>query len=122
MGAGIMLISPKNRTLIIKRSKYKSDPYSEMWNFAGGTSEDNESDYETAVRETKEEIGDCDYQIYNHVKTKYYTLFFATVSKEFIPTLDHEHTDYLWIDVKHLSKINLHPKDFYSLRKAKIIC
>lgn len=121
MGAGIMFISPNRKTLLIKRADYKLDPYSGYWNMAGGGEEEGESAYETAVRETREEIGEVKYQVFTHVETKMYTLFFAFVEEEFKPTLDHEHTDFKWVSIDNLSSYKLHPKDYYCLRKVNLL-
>lgn len=51
MGAGVLLFSPDGHLLIVKPS------YKEGWAVPGGVSEKNESPFDTAYRETKEEIG-----------------------------------------------------------------
>ncbi len=115
MGAGVMLLYG-NKTLILKRAKYKEDKWSGYWNFPGGQGEPNESTYETALRETYEEtnIDSSQYQIVNHVDTRIYTMYIGICDSDITPTLDHEHTEWLWVDLKTIPKIKdkMHPKDW----------
>ena len=113
MGAGIMVTCDK-KVLILKRAHYKGDPYSGYWNFPGGTSEVGESAYDTAVRETSEEIGISVpfIKVVDHVESKGYTMFIGKVSLEFTPEIDEEHTDFKWVDLSSIPSIEkLHPKD-----------
>ena len=112
MGAGIMVVCGK-KTLALKRSKYKKDPFSGCWNFPGGSSEKGESAYETAIRETKEEIGISvpHIKVLDHIEIRFYTLFIGEVEAEFEPQLDHEHSDFMWVPLSEVLKLNLHPKD-----------
>lgn len=54
-GAGIMFLAPKNEVLFLKRGD--GGDYPGFWCFPGGTTEPGETAGETAVRETKEELG-----------------------------------------------------------------
>lgn len=112
MGAGIMVVCGK-KTLVLKRASYKGDPFSGYWNFPGGTSEKGESAYETAVRETGEEIGISVpfIRVSDHIESRFYTMFIGEVGMEFKPQLDHEHTDYMWIPILEVLELELHPKD-----------
>ena len=55
MGAGI-LFQQNKRVLLLKRAR-EGDKWAGYWNCPGGSSEKGESRYETAVRESREEIG-----------------------------------------------------------------
>ena len=113
MGAGIMVVCGK-RTLILKRNHYKKDPFGGYWNFPGGSSEKGETSYQTAVRETEEEIGvSIPYiKVKDHVESKYYTMYIGEVNLQFKPLLDNEHIDYRWIEIDKVKSIeNFHPKD-----------
>ena len=112
MGAGIMVVCGK-KTLVLKRSLYKVDPFSGYWNFPGGSSEKGESPYETAVRETEEEIGISVpfIKVSDHIEGKFYTMFIGHVGMEFKPQLDHEHSDFKWIPLREVLSLDLHPKD-----------
>jgi 8-oxo-dGTP pyrophosphatase MutT (NUDIX family) len=120
MGAGIMLVCG-DKVLIIKRSKYKHDRFSEYWNFPGGKGDREESHYNTAIRETYEEtsIDSSQYQIVNHIATRYYTMYIAIIDREVVPILDHEHTDWKWVSIDTIPLISnqLHPKDWVSYKK-----
>lgn len=50
-GAGIVLIAPDEKVLIVKAS------YKAYWTFPGGKVDDNEHPKATAIRETLEEVG-----------------------------------------------------------------
>ena len=119
MGAGIMLTCGQ-RTLILKRAEYKDDRYAGYWNFPGGTAEEDESDYETALRETEEETGIKPDQIkvYKHITVRGYTMYLGTVESELVPTLDHEHSEWKWVEINSVLSIKyLHPKDLKCLAK-----
>lgn len=123
MGAGVMLISG-DKTLILKRADYKDDPYANYWNFPGGTGEEGESAYETALRETYEEtsIAPDQFKVYNEVRIRGYTMYLGSVEDEIEPTLDHEHIDWRWVPISSVLTIkNLHPKDLKSLLKMKML-
>jgi mutator protein MutT len=113
MGAGIM-VRCGGEVLILKRANYKEDKYAGYWNFPGGTADEGETPYETAVRETREEIGvSTPYiKIVDHIGDRIYTMFIGHVPIKFKPIIDHEHTDWRWIPISEVSHIeNFHPKD-----------
>jgi len=120
MGAGVMLLC-RNKTLIMKRAHYKHDKWSGYWDFPGGQGEPNESTYETALRETQEETGipPDRYQVINHVEERIYTMYVGVCETEIEPTLDHEHTHWKWVDLKHIPtmKDQLHPKDWRGFKR-----
>ena len=51
MGAGVLFLDKKGRILVLK------PVYRDRWTVPGGVCEENESPWQTAYRETKEEIG-----------------------------------------------------------------
>ena len=55
MGAGVMF-QKDGKALLLKRSKRNKDRWGGYWNFPGGTTEMGETPYETAVRESREEV------------------------------------------------------------------
>ena len=38
-------------------------------------------------------------------------MFIGEVRMEFKPQLDHEHSDYMWVPISEVLKLELHPKD-----------
>jgi 8-oxo-dGTP pyrophosphatase MutT (NUDIX family) len=86
------------------------------WGLPGGKADPGETLLETMHRECKEELGfwpeiiklvpiekftSSDYNFCYHT-------FFCSISKEFIPRLNYEHTGYAWIDSNSWPK-PLHP-------------
>jgi 8-oxo-dGTP diphosphatase len=118
MGAGIMLTC-KKKVLILKRANYKKDPFGGYWNFPGGKTDNTESAYETALRETFEETGfeERDIKIYKHVESRGYTMFIGVLDEEYMPVLDEEHTEYKWVDIEEVRNYILHPKDERCFKK-----
>jgi hypothetical protein len=73
------------------------------WSIPGGMTEDDEMPWQTAIRETNEEVGDCgmeprgmrlmDHRLMDNVG---FTTYGHPVDSEFEPTLDEEHDAYMW--------------------------
>ena len=120
MGAGVMLLCG-NKTLIMKRAHYKHDKWSGYWNFPGGQGEPNETTYQTALRETEEETGITpdQYKVVDHVDYKIYTMYVGVCKEEFVPVLDHEHTEWEWIVISKIPSMTreMHPKDWRGFKK-----
>ena len=106
--AGILLISD-GRFLILRRSKRSNNP--RLWDLPGGQRDDGERADEAAWREANEEIGylpraDVSGRILVLRKggKKRYDLFVcvasARVRKRWQPQIDHEHSDYRWVDLQ----------------------
>lgn len=101
-GAGFVFITPSLKVLILQKPNKK-------WCFVGGKKEKNESPYETAKRETKEEIGFFPKGIViDYVKHKkadedvnVYS-FVMEVKETFVPNLNHEHIGYKWVKIKNI--------------------
>lgn len=113
-GAGILFLCPKDKTiLLLQRSEKISNPG--HWGLPGGHAEDNESPSETAIRETKEELGffPINVKITNIIKNKsYYILIIKLSLKEkYILSskikLNYENSKYKWFKINNLPK-NLH--------------
>ena len=118
MGAGVMF-QKDGKALLLRRSKRNKDEWGGYWNFPGGTTEIGESPYETAIRESREEVGPLPpFKVYNHVSIRGYTLFLAEVSYQFTPRLNSEHTEWEWVDLSDIESYPLHIKDKKTIRKA----
>lgn len=98
----------EDKWLFILRGEYVDHPLT--WSLPGGRSEPNETYLETAIRETREEIGVdlTDYPsklIYIH-KTDWpftvYKTFAFQVKNQFEPKLDWETVDYKWCSLDNL--------------------
>ena len=120
MGSGVMLLCG-NKVLIMKRAYYKNDRWSGYWNFPGGQGEPNESTYQTALRETEEETGitSDQYQVVDHVGERIYRMYVGICKTEIEPTLDHEHTDWKWVELNQIPilKDQMHPKDWRCFKR-----
>jgi len=110
-GAGVFFTDGK-KVLLLKRSE-KGDGYG-TWGLPGGKVEEGESAIDAAMREAREECGKVRGQRFNHIHEKdgmhEWTTFFFRVEKSFKCRLSDEHSDYKWVDLGKVSKMNLHPK------------
>ena len=115
----------KYKVLLLKRSMASGNPGT--WGLPGGNrdEEDNGDLYMTAVREATEEMGNTvpdDLRNMGVILTKrgkqglkHYTVFvMETKNGEFVPSLNEEHTEFAWVDVKSLmdgshNRYDLHP-------------
>ena len=110
MGAGI-LFQHDIKVLLLKRSKV-GDKWAGYWDCPGGSEEKGESRYETALRESREEIGPLPmFQVYDHMDTYGYSLFLAQAKYEFSPLLNEEHSEWMWVNKEDVLSYKLHPKD-----------
>ena len=111
MGAGVM-ITCKNRVLLLKRSK------DHKWNCAGGSTEIGESRFQTAIREMNEEIVNVPetLKIVDHHNTKTYTLFYGILEEPFTPEINEESIDWAWVSISEVFDLEIHPKDYRSLK------
>lgn len=94
VAAGVLLTARSTgRSLFLLRS---DDGY---WGTPGGHVERGETPYVAMLRELEEETGrvvvDRE-QLRVPVRVGGYVLFFATVPREFAPTLNEEHVDWCW--------------------------
>jgi 8-oxo-dGTP pyrophosphatase MutT (NUDIX family) len=100
-GAGICMISPQGNALFLLRSPTSNHP--NEWDFPGGKADDDETPEQTAIRETREEIGGMPYgelQLMTSVEDIEgvdFITFRMHVMHEFKPKLQlDEHTAYKW--------------------------
>jgi 8-oxo-dGTP pyrophosphatase MutT (NUDIX family) len=112
MAAGIAYIDPGANVLLLKRSPDSDHPGE--WCLPGGHIDEGETAEQAARRESSEEIGHFPYgelgQIAQIVSDEGvdFTTFGSDVDKQFEPTLNDEHTDFMWAPVKKLPK-STHP-------------
>ncbi len=115
-GAGIFFYCPNTkRCFLALRSDDEDD--GNVWCSLGGKGEVNETPIQTAIREVTEE-GKITPDQYHIVDQPLYTCqntpdfkfitFLGLVNEEFIPTLNHEHTEFKWVTTNDLSNLNLH--------------
>lgn len=122
-GAGMLIVSQDlKKILLLKRSEYVENPF--FWGIPGGAKKENcfglEGSLITALSETKEEIGVIPKgkirkrpYLYEKPGTKFsYRTFILEMDeeerKDFVPQLNWEHTDHLWVKRKDATKMRLH--------------
>jgi mutator protein MutT len=111
-GAGIIYTDGK-QILLLKRSE-KGD-HNGTWGIPGGKAERGETPIDTAIRECKEECGHgAEGSRFDKLHTKdgshSWTTFFYAVDEPFDCTISDEHSDWKWVKINDLNKMNLHPK------------
>lgn len=122
--AGILFVTPKERALFIKRAP--GHDRENDWAFPGGKAEAGEDAWETAIRETREEVGHKvikkdmrlltrsiqeqpaylkpgsetlsgeDVVVSPAPRKVDFTTFIVKVDEEFVPKLSDEHVGYAW--------------------------
>jgi 8-oxo-dGTP pyrophosphatase MutT (NUDIX family) len=113
-GVGTLIYARSTkRYLFLLRNNPK---HQSTWGIVGGKIDAGETVMQALHREIHEEIGmDFDHQKFIPIETftsdnerfVYYT-FVTCVENEFIPTLNHEHRGYCWVEIKDHPK-PLHP-------------
>jgi 8-oxo-dGTP pyrophosphatase MutT (NUDIX family) len=91
------------RYLYLMRSDEK---HRGMWSLPGGKQEKNESLLESLMRECREEMGIWPHFLQLTPLERFttpsnnftYHTFFAAISSEFVPKLNHEHLGYTWVN------------------------
>lgn len=111
--AGIVLFRKEEAKILFLLLNYPSG----HWDFVKGKKEPGETNYETAIREAKEETGITDIQFvknfeewieYNFqfegelVQKK--VVFFLAETKTKEITISHEHLDFMWLDYENAIK------------------
>ena len=119
--AGCLIILQSGKILLLKRNTFSSFPLT--WCVPGGVLDKNESPYEAALRETKEEsnidIGqfECS-NIYNQPLIGGYDGVFTTFifeipqflsEEDFDVQIDQESLDWGWFTFKEMEELELHP-------------
>ena len=121
---GIFFSSDTHRFLFLLRG---DTSFSNKWGIVGGKRENSETDIDTIIRESREELGYLPYVRSMEVIDNYtsddnkfqYSTYFITVNDEFKPVLNKEHYGYCW--VKNLCWPRpLHPGLLKTLSKDNI--
>ena len=109
-GGFLFMADRTGRVLLLKRSKFCDSPHT--WSIPGGGFKPDTDDtiFETAKRETFEEIGltventaSKVFKIYEHASPDLvFTTYMALCEDEFVPRLNHEHTGYRWVNLVDL--------------------
>lgn len=99
--AGTMMMTKDGKALFVRRAADRD--HAGHWSIPAGMTEDDEMPWQTAIRETNEEVGDCgmeprgmrlmDHRLMDNVG---FTTYGYPVDSEFKPTLDEEHDAYMW--------------------------
>ena len=119
-GGGVLIFAlDTKRFLWIRRSKYGDQPGT--WCCPGGGIEDDETIDQGVHRECEEEIGFSGRMELLHMHRDVQDNFvfhnhYASVPTEFVPTLNEEHTEYLWAAEPPQP---LHPRLALSMQKWK---
>lgn len=122
---GVWLYSQAtNRYLYLLRNDPK---HPGSWGLPGGKVELGESLLDAIQRECKEELGEYPDVIklipiehFTSADNKFvYHTFFGVLSKEFVPTLNHEHLGYAWVNSGEIPK-PLHPGFFATINVDEI--
>ena len=120
LGAGFAFCCGQD-VLLLKRSPKSGNPLT--WGLPGGNVDKTDASFQSAAeRESVEEMGRLPegFTVIKEVTTrrgkrlqKWYKVIVARISRavkdSFEPTLNNEHTEYRWVDVKDLHTLQLHP-------------
>ena len=109
---GIFYSINTNKFLFLLRG---DSSFKNKWGIVGGKRDTDESDIDTILRETREEIGFLPYirsieeidQFVSDDKKFQYSTYFIVVNDEFKPILNREHYGYAWV------KLNCWPKPLH---------
>ena len=109
--AGI-LFTDGQKVLLLKRA-IRGDNF-EKWSVPGGKLESKETPIDGARRESQEECGHSEGQMFGHYddldgRFHFHTFFFA-VSKPFEIKTSSEHSEGKWVELENVPKMNLHPR------------
>ena len=109
--AGILFTDDKN-ILLLRRAE---GSHAETWGLPGGHAKGNESEIETAKRETKEETGlknipgECVGKYACDGGEKPFTTFIFRVENQFKCKISKEHSSWGWFPLGELKEQDLHP-------------
>lgn len=109
-GAGVFFTDGE-KVLLLKRG---DGDHKGKWGLPGGKIEEGESPMDAASRESKEECGAPARgtkfgRLEEKDGTHSWTTFFFRVKTMFKCKLSKEHTDYKWVDIGEIDKMDLHP-------------
>jgi len=98
-----------SRFLFLQRTKHKT---AGQWGLVGGMSEEGETPWKALEREILEEVGKTPkfekiipLELYTSKDEKFFFhTYIVVVEKEFIPTLNNEHSGYAWTYAKDYPK------------------
>ena len=101
------------RFLFVKRSSNENEPETWSITIGGGKDEEDNDSSQTVNREVREEIGELSNIISQELidiyidsdKSSYkgfkYNTYYTIVDKEFVPTLNWEHSSHKWVDINN---------------------
>lgn len=113
-GAGFLFYT-ENEFLLLLKTKNK------LWEVPGGKKKPNETHFNTAKRETKEEIG----KLPKYVKTGFqlvetdkhsFKIYFAKVKKPFSCKISDEHLKWKWVKFNKFEEYKMHPKIYKAVQ------
>jgi len=126
-GAGILLLCPSTRRILLGLRSSDSSEAHTWCNFGGGM-QTGETPLKAALRENLEEseiypakVIKC--PLYVNVKDdgyKYHT-YIGIVNSEITPTINEEHADYNWYRLSELDDIPLHTEFKAEMDKSEIL-
>jgi len=113
--AGTLFVAPSGRVLMRRRAQSDSSDLGGYWDLPGGSAEPGETPWDTAQRESQEEVGFSspghprllDSRLSPDGGLAYHTLV-APAPEEFWPQLSSEHDRHAWVDLSALPA-PLHP-------------
>lgn len=108
--SGALIYSRSTHRVLLLQKQYGK--HAGRWGLVGGTACEDESAWQSLMREIKEEIGEVPdikktlpiekFVSYDNVFN--FTTYFCVVNEEFIPTLSKEHIAWGWFDLNSLPK------------------
>lgn len=107
--AGLLILDPDGRLLLLKRADAAAD-YPGHWGLPAGRLEAGETEIDAAIREAAEEIGDQPIEVDPSAifEDGDFTAFGAIAAEAFEPVLNDEHTAAVWADLSDLPE-PMHP-------------
>lgn len=102
--SGILFVNDE-RILLLKRTDG-------TWGIPGGKVEKGETDWEAAVRETKEECGvkQVEGQKFSKFQDENSTIYCLFAKRSFLCKLSDEHVDWEWVKIENVEKREIQPK------------
>jgi 8-oxo-dGTP diphosphatase len=104
--AGILFTNGK-RVLLLRRASAGNKNNEGLWDIPGGRVDAHETALQGAKRESKEECGSSEGDLFGTFRHKGVTIFLFAVTETFDCELSHEHDDYKWVKIKKLGEYDL---------------